>query len=116
MKDRLGYLGIGLVIAIFLFGVYASTTIQASTTPVKVDVYFLTLGKSGNLVAYVPGRQINVGVKIDSSITKPYIEVSKAKNKPKMWETNGEEFIVWGSGGTLYVKDVQQVKNLLLVQ
>lgn len=114
------YLGVSLL-AVLLFISFLGTgctSKPAETSPVlaphRTEIYFLMNGKNG-LVAYVPGRSVSVGVKIQSNVTEPYIEVPKEMNNDR-WAGPKGEFIAWGYGGTLYVKDMEQLKGLFLIK
>lgn len=111
-----GVCGFSVAVIIFAYFFITSMPSMANTTSVKSDVYFVTLSQSGQFVAYVPDHSVNVNIKIDANVTKPYVEVAKITNKSKVWETNADDFTAWGLGGTLYVKDVPQLKELLLKQ
>lgn len=97
-----------IVIAIVIsFYIFMPGPATASPIPAKFEIYFLALGDNGQLVAYGPNYSVNVVVKMDVSTVSPHIEVKKMKNRQ-------EEFVAWGHGGTLQVKDRKQLEELLL--
>lgn len=81
--------------------------------PAKFDVYFLTIGSRGNLVAYGSSYSVDVVVKIVAGLEKPYVEVQKGNDPGGLFSKKGE-FVAWGYGGTLYVPNLQNVKDLLI--
>ena len=116
------HLRIGLsvtLLAVFLLGTgCTSKSMDANPVlaPHRTEVYFLMNGKNG-LVAYVPERSVSVDVRIQPDVTKPYVEVPRIMIFDNFWSWNpNKEAIAWGYGGTLYVKDMEQLKNLILVK
>lgn len=83
-------------------------------TPHRTSVYFI-VDRPNGFVAYVPGGSVYVGVKIQPNVTEPYIEVPKQINNNRFAGPKGE-YVAWGFGGTLYVKDLGQLKNLILTK
>jgi hypothetical protein len=84
-------------------------------SPLRVDgIYFVFLSSTGDFVAYVPGHAIKVVLKIDSNVTEPYIEVPKFRISSLPPVGRSEEYVSWLSGGTLYIKDQEQLRNLLI--
>lgn len=122
MRRALNYQSIGLLVVLLasLFLVTACYTRkldandQVLLAPYQTEVYFL-METPTCLMAYVPEHSLCVNVKIQPNVTKPYVEVSKMKNSDFMAGAKGE-FIAWGFGGTLCVKDLEQLKKLLLVK
>ena len=109
-------LGITFLVLAVLFIVLwpqANTPIKASPISTKFEVYFLTLGGSGNLVAYLPNHTGTVSVKFDNNIVIPYVEVPVMQEK-QVLTGKREEFVAWGYGGILYVKNREQLESLLL--
>lgn len=107
-------------VAILLVGSFFATgcstkSADANTvlTPHRTSVYFV-MDRPKGFVAYVPEGSVNVSIKIQPNVTEPYIEVPKQrKSNYRMGEG---EFVVWGLGGTLYVKDLEQLKSLFFIK
>lgn len=118
MRNLLALCGFCLVLAAIIvmsFYLFMSRPAVASPAPAKFEVYFLTLGDNGRLVAYVPTYSVNVAVKMDANTAGPYVEVPKRRNEPIKWLGEAEEeYIAWGYGATLHVKDRKQLEELLL--
>lgn len=120
MKNFLGFLFfcLGLAALVFMsFYVFMPGPAVASPVPAKFEVYFLTLGDKGRLTAYGPAYAVGVVVKMDVSTVpySPYVEVPKKRNEPiKLFGEVEEEYIAWGYGGTLHVKDRKQLEELVL--
>lgn len=91
----------------------ADASTNTVLTPHRTSVYFVVYGSDG-FVAYVPEGSVRVGLKIQPNLTEPYVEVPKEKKSA--FRMGDGEFIAWGYGGTLYVKDLEQFKNLILVK
>ena len=110
-----------LVISFFGIGC-SSKSVEASPSPVlephRTEVYFLIENtRYCGLLAYIPEGSVCVSVKVVSNTleNRPYIEVARSINEyNKFLGPIGEPYVNWGLGGTLYVKDIQQVKDLLL--
>ncbi len=82
-------------------------------TPHRTSVYFV-VDRPNGFVAYVPEGSVSVGIKVKSDVTEPYVEVPKQRES---YYGMGEgEFVAWGFGGTLYVKNLEQFKGLILAR
>lgn len=120
MRNFLFLCGFYLVLAAIIvmsFYVFMPGPAVASPVPAKFEVYFLTLGDKGRLLAYGPAYSVGVVVKIDVSTVpySPYVEVPKRRNEPIKFFGEAEgEYVAWGYGGTLHVKDRKQLEELLL--
>ena len=82
--------------------------------PHHTSVYFVVDRPKG-FVAYIPEGSVYVGIKIQPNIVEPYVEVPK-KRKDAYQQMGEGEFVAWGLGGTLYVKDLEQLRGLILVK
>lgn len=110
-----------VVIFVLLVGSLFATgcsTKSADASPVLAphytSVYFVVDRPSG-FVAYVPEGSVYVGLKIRANVVEPYVEVPKQTNTDIRAGLKGE-YVAWGLGGTLYVKDLEQFKNLILTK
>ncbi len=104
-----------IVVIFVIFLAFSPMSVTAGTVPAKFEVYFLTIGSAGNLVAYVPEQAISVSVKIDSEAESPYVEAPVISGKNGFLGKK-EEWVAWGFGGTLHVNSVEKVKSLLLLK
>ncbi len=105
-----------ILLAGSIFATGCSTkSADASTvlTPHRTSVYFV-MDRPNGFVAYVPEGSVSVGIKIQSNVTEPYVEVPKER-KSSYGQGDGE-FVAWGWGGTLYVKDLEQLKSLMFIK
>jgi len=110
-----------LVVSLLGTGCTSKSAESADVNPVlaphRTDIYFLVDRPTG-LVAYIPEGSVVVSIKVNSNIAKPYIEVPKKVYKHDPMGLSGKDHIgiAWGFGGTLYVKDLEQLKGLILVK
>ena len=82
-------------------------------TPHHTSVYFV-VDRPNGFVAYVPEGSVNVRIKIQPNVTEPYVEVPKERKSA--YKQGDGEFVAWGWGGTLYVKDLEQLKSLIFIK
>ena len=110
-----GLLGI-LLTGSFLATGCTTKQADASTVlaPHRTDIYFL-MDRPNGFVAYVPEGSVRVGIKIQANVTEPYIEVPKQVNNDS-WAGPKGEYVAWGLGGTLYVRDLEQLKSLVFIK
>ncbi|MBI2068523.1 MAG: hypothetical protein HYT67_00215 [Candidatus Yanofskybacteria bacterium] len=105
-----------ILFASSLFAIGCSTKSADANTvlaPHRTSVYFV-VDRPDGFVAYVPEGSVRVGIKIQPNVTEPYVEVPKQKKDA--YQMGEGEFVAWGFGGTLYVKDVEQFRGLLLAK
>src|SRR3989344_5295711 len=105
-----------IIPAIILFAIHNPQPLVAElpSTMLETTVYFVIIGESGNLVAYIPDQRLSVVVRIDSKVSAPYIRVPLINDEPKNRIQTKEKIVAYGLGGTLYVKDRQQLKDLII--
>lgn len=96
----------------FIGGCSQKTGDDAESVATIYNVYLITVNDSGRLVAHVPGHAINVVVRFDGHTESPFVEVPilYADN----WFGPKKKFIAWRFGGTLILKDDEQLKKLWL--
>ncbi|MBI2674538.1 MAG: hypothetical protein HYX22_02270 [Candidatus Yanofskybacteria bacterium] len=90
--------------------------VDASTvlTPHRTSVYFV-VDRPNGFVAYAPEGSVFVNIKIQPDITEPYVEVPRTRiNTDYSSKLLDGTYVAWIYGGTLYVKDLEQFKGLLL--
>ena len=114
IKMSLSLVAILLVGSLFVTGC-TTKPVDANTvlTPHRVSVYFV-VNRPNGFMAYVPEGAVRVGIKVRSSVTDPYVEVPKRRKSD--YRMGEGEFVAWGLGGTLYVKDLEQLKNLIFIK
>ena len=113
-KFSLYFVAILLVSSTFATGC-STKSADANTilTPHRTSVYFVVNRPSG-FVAYVLEGSVSVGIKIQPNVSEPYIEVPKERKSH--YGMGDGEFVAWGLGGTLYVKDLDQLKSLISIK
>lgn len=111
-----GYFGICLaVLAVFLLVLNSTPVVVANPTPKIFEVYFLTLNAHGQLIAYVPGQSGIVKVEYDHAVSTqvPRVEVATMTEK-RLLGNKKDEFVAWGYGATLFVRDREQLESLIV--
>lgn len=111
----LSFAAILLVGSIFATGCSTKSADASPTlTPYHTSVYFVVDRPKG-FVAYIPEGSVYVSIKIQPNLTEPYVEVPKQMNNYGFARPRGE-YVAWGLGGTLHVKDLEQLKSLIFIK
>ena len=82
-------------------------------TPHHTGVYFV-VDRPNGFVAYVPEGSVSVGIEFQSDVTEPYVEVPRQRRSS--YQMGDGDFVAWGFGGILYVKDLEQLKSLIFIK
>ena len=112
---------LSLIVVLLASSLFATgcSTKPADASPVlsphHTSVYFIVDRPKG-FVAYVPEGSVYVGVKIQPNLTEPYVEVPKQMRNDRWAGRLKGEYVAWGLGGTLYVRDLGQLKSLILTR
>ena len=120
LKNAQSYLArilMGLVAVSFVwwFGTACAGKSEAKSdaeppTLVRIEeVIALAVSEDGYLYAYVPGGRVFVTLGLDPEAVAPYVETSKSH-----YEALKERVFLEWVGSTLYVRDREQLKDILL--
>ena len=122
MNKKLGLVVFAAILFVGLLFATGCSRKSANASPVlephRTEVYFLIQNtRNCSLLVYVPEGSVCVSVKVDSGVTEPYVEVPRMINEYNEYlGPLGQPYVDWHNGGKLYVNNVKQVKDLLLVQ
>lgn len=115
----IGSLIVSLLLFIYFFGTkskkdeFVQSNVVAVSKVHKIsEIQYIdsSNGITRNMVASIPdGRMINVSIKFDQNVAEPYIEVPILN-----YEDGKGDFVAWGLGGVLYLKDYKQLEQLWL--